>query len=180
MTEEALEARVGAIERALTDGHELADLPDGAALAARVEALEERADAVESRLDELEAASLAVRGYVGNIRAVNRDVERRVDAALAAVERLTDDGPLRAPNGEPVTGASDGRLRTDASDGRSRTGASDGRPRPDADHSGTPHAGPSPRPDGDDPTGASCESPDSDERDSPVPERILARVRGSL
>jgi len=98
---DALAERVEAVERALTDGHELAELPEGADLAATVAATDERVDDVEERLAELEAAVQAVRGYVGNVRSVNREVERRADAALAAVERL-DDGSddLRTVLGE--------------------------------------------------------------------------------
>ena len=73
----------------------------------RVEALEARLADAESRLDDLAAATQALRGYVGGVRAVNREVERRADAALAAVERL--DGPKRErpvggqrPQGEPA------------------------------------------------------------------------------
>lgn len=108
-----LAARVAAIERTLTDGHALSDLPDGAELAESVDALEERVDRIERRLDDLDAATQALRGYVGNVRSVNRDVERRADAALAAVEGLTDDGPLRAPSGECVRAT--GHLSDDAS-----------------------------------------------------------------
>jgi hypothetical protein len=47
---------------------------------------------IESRVAELEAAVEALRGYLGSVQAVNDDVERRADLALARTERLTDDG----------------------------------------------------------------------------------------
>lgn len=54
---------------------------------------DERLDALERRVRELEAATRALRGYVGDRRAVAASVERRADAALAAVDRLEDDEP---------------------------------------------------------------------------------------
>lgn len=85
--EDAIERRLAAVERALTDGHDpddLAALRDGAALADRVEDLEAATAELERRADDLDAAVQALRGYVGNVRHVNRRVERRADAALAA------------------------------------------------------------------------------------------------
>jgi hypothetical protein len=78
-----LEERVAALERGL-DGEATpaaSDAPDR-------EALAERLDDLEARIDDLEAGLQAVRGYVGGIEHVNETVERRADAALAAVERL--------------------------------------------------------------------------------------------
>ncbi len=117
------ERRLDAVERALTDGDRshvdrrrgppgdttntdatdtddraLADRTDGTSV--RVDELTARMDELEARLDELDAATQAVRGYVGGVRAVNRDVERRADLALAKIESLTDepgtDAELRA------------------------------------------------------------------------------------
>jgi len=98
MTEDELEARVAALERALTDGREgsVDDLSSEAALEGSVESLRERLDELEGRLEELDAALQAVRGYVGEVRHVNREVERRAEAALAAVERLEGDADDRA------------------------------------------------------------------------------------
>lgn len=70
------EERLRAVERALADG------------AYRIDELDERTDTQDRRLAELEAAVLALRGYVGNVRAVNRRVEHRADAALSRVEAL--------------------------------------------------------------------------------------------
>ncbi|WP_129114870.1 DUF7310 family coiled-coil domain-containing protein [Halegenticoccus tardaugens] len=103
MDDTALAERLAAVERALTEGStDLSDVSDAAArddrvadLEATVERLDDRVadlEATVERLDDrvadLEAATMAVRGYVGGIRAVNRDVERRADAALAKVEAL--------------------------------------------------------------------------------------------
>lgn len=87
--QDTLERRVGAVERALTDGEDdIAALEEAGALNDRVNAVEADLDDLRERLEELEAATQAVRGYVGNVRSVNRDVEQRADAAVAAVERL--------------------------------------------------------------------------------------------
>jgi hypothetical protein len=50
--------------------------------------LERRVADLEATVEELEAGVQAVRGYAGNVRAVNRDVERRASAALAKAEAL--------------------------------------------------------------------------------------------
>jgi septal ring factor EnvC (AmiA/AmiB activator) len=87
-----LDARLSALERAVSDGEtDLHALPDAAAQEARLDELDARVRDVETRLDELDAAVQAVRGYVGAVRAVNREVERRADAALAAADRLAGD-----------------------------------------------------------------------------------------
>ena len=86
---ERLDERVRAIERTLTDGDAtIPELESRADLLERVDELAERTAEIERRLDELDAAAQALRGYVGNVRSVNREVERRADAALAAVESL--------------------------------------------------------------------------------------------
>ncbi|MFB6105492.1 MAG: hypothetical protein ABEJ70_00825 [Halobacteriaceae archaeon] len=84
MDDESVDERLRAVERTLTDGRPVADLADEAALQDRLDAMADRLDAVEAAVDDLEGATQALRGYVGNVRAVNRDVERRADAAFAA------------------------------------------------------------------------------------------------
>lgn len=86
---ETLEERLGAVERALTDGdHDLTELDDAATLTARVADLEAKLDELTERVEELDASTQAVRGYVGNVRQVDQTVERRADAALATAEEL--------------------------------------------------------------------------------------------
>lgn len=87
--DDALTERVEALERAVTDGdHDLSALADDAEALDRLDALEDRIEDIGERVDELEAATQALRGYVGNIRSVNQDVEQRADTALAKVESL--------------------------------------------------------------------------------------------
>jgi chromosome segregation ATPase len=84
-----VEERLDAVERALTGTDaDLSSLAADAELVERVDRLAERVDAAEERLEELDAALQAVRGYVGNVRSVNDDVEQRANAAVAGVEAL--------------------------------------------------------------------------------------------
>ncbi|MFB6146990.1 MAG: hypothetical protein ABEJ08_04815 [Halobacteriaceae archaeon] len=92
MDGKALEERLHAVERTLT-GEDVAvsDLEDEAELLDRLDALEDRADDLDDRIAELDAGLQAVRGYVGNVRTVNREVERQAEAALATAEGIADD-----------------------------------------------------------------------------------------
>lgn len=84
-----LSARLTAVERALTDSETaIVDLEDAAELTARLDRVDETVEDLESRVAELEAATQALRGFLGGVRAVNRDVERRANTALAKVESL--------------------------------------------------------------------------------------------
>ncbi|QAU13097.1 hypothetical protein EKH57_10405 [Halorubrum sp. BOL3-1] len=91
-----IESRLRAVERAVTGTDARpADIAGDAEATAERERLESRLDDLEDRVAELEAATQAVRGYAGAVRAVNREVERRADLALAratAAERETDGG----------------------------------------------------------------------------------------
>lgn len=80
-SDEDLERRIAAVERAVEGTAADADPDD-------TEELESRVATLESRVDELDAAVQAVRGFLGGVSAVNEAVERRADAAVAAVERL--------------------------------------------------------------------------------------------
>lgn len=144
--DETLERRLRAVERTLTDGdHDVTTLGDAAELADRVETLETDLAEARDRIVELEAATQAIRGYVGEVRSVNDDVERRADAALAAVDRLEDalegrragpDGVSTAASREPGrqagsrSGQRPGRERTQQHDGEAsgicRYSAADG------------------------------------------------------
>lgn len=91
---EDLERRLAAVERAV-DGDIDATNRDSD----EREALEPRVEALESRVDELDAAVQAIRGFLGGVSAVNEAVERRADAAVAAVERLE----ARLDGGTPIS-----------------------------------------------------------------------------
>lgn len=81
--------RLAAVERAVVDGDaRVDDLEDLAALRSDIADLESRLETHEQRLATLESRLEAVDGVVGTVEAVNEDVERRADAAVAAVDRL--------------------------------------------------------------------------------------------
>lgn len=95
---EALSARLRTVEQAVTDGE--CSFPEATELSeieTRLGAAEDRIEELEASVDELDAAIQALRGYVGNVRSVNEDVEQRADAALAATERLEARLEDRAP-----------------------------------------------------------------------------------
>lgn len=116
-----LEARIETLERAVTDGdHDLSELATESETRERVAALETEVGELADQVSELEAATQALRGYVGNVRAVNRDIEQRADAALAKAEsvesaldetgqddsgetRRSESGRERQPRDEKVT-----------------------------------------------------------------------------
>lgn len=135
-SQEALEKRIAALERTITDGEgEYSALADGAATAERVETLEARLDDLSDQVAELDAATQALRGYVGNIRSVNREVEQRADAALAKVESLeSQQGQQTRTGREERSCPRCGRTRADGTDG---SGGSDGDQRSDRAHGET-------------------------------------------
>jgi len=115
MSDRELAARLDAVERTLGDcDADLTELRDAAELTETTDRLDARLDRIEDRVDELEAAVQALRGYVGNVRSVNRDVERRADAALATAERVERrvTGEPGETSGEPVVGE-DGATTSD-------------------------------------------------------------------
>ena len=89
---DSVERRLAAVERALSEEEPI-----------------ERADRLDDLVDrvaELEAAVQAVRGYVGEVRAINEDVERRADRALRkarAIERHVGPAHDRPGTGEQAT-----------------------------------------------------------------------------
>jgi hypothetical protein len=162
-----IESRLAAVERAVTDGEtDLDAAADAAAVEARLADVEEAVSALDDRLSDLEGAVQAVRGYVGSVRQVNEEVERRADAALAETEALRErlDAPYGdggAPGTDPGRGTGSG-TPTRGTDGASSTGTraiGDG-DRPDrvggagsdADRRGTDVEGSGPR-GGDEPRG---------------------------
>lgn len=106
---DAVEERLRAVERAVAEGDADADLTDPTG------ELESRIDDLEATTTELESGLQAVRGYVGQVKSVDDEIERRADAAAAAVddaeeriaalERRLDAGTVDA--GDADTGAGD-------------------------------------------------------------------------
>lgn len=98
-----LHTRFEAVERAMSDGD--SDAPaDGTATVERLDRLEDELVDLSDRVDEVAAATQALRGYAGNVQSVNKTVEKRADAALAAVEALED--RFEGPDGRLDGGAS--------------------------------------------------------------------------
>ncbi|WP_336034849.1 DUF7310 family coiled-coil domain-containing protein [Halobacterium yunchengense] len=108
-----LSERLRAVERAVTDGDTaVAELADAAAVHGRLEDLRSDVDELGERLDAVEATVQSLHGYVGELDAVNDRVERRADAARAAVDRLEARSQFAAPTDEPgATGSSEPQRR---------------------------------------------------------------------
>jgi uncharacterized protein YoxC len=124
--DDRIESRLRAVERAVTGSDARpADVAAAAEATAERERLESRIDDLEERVAELEAATQAVRGYVGSVRAVNREVERRADLALArATTANRDAGDADASDeGAGVSAGDDQGTRPDGAAGSGRTGA---------------------------------------------------------
>lgn len=129
MSETDLGERLDAVERAVTDDEtDLTAVREAAALAAEFDELETRVAELEASVERLDASVQAVRGYAGNVRAVNREVERRASAALAKAETLessVDGSSARvrhSGNGRRDAGGDGERSRED---GKRRRGAED-------------------------------------------------------
>lgn len=141
--DDALRERVEALERAITDGeHDLSAVADEAEALDRLDSLDSRLTALEDGIEEVQAATQALRGYVGNIRSVNTDVEQRADAALTKVEALeqrlsaeseqhhipTDDTELSGPAGERTAAPSHDQNTATQQDGTATPGSVAGTP----------------------------------------------------
>ena len=130
-----LENRVEAIERAVTEGeHDLSGLAEASEAGERLDELEQELSGLTDRVDEREATTQALRGYVGNVRAVNREVERRAEAALAKAESLESgsrseaDGPGEDEGSIP--GATGAQVRDDERESPATTPRDDERESP--------------------------------------------------
>ncbi|MEF8813065.1 MAG: ABC transporter C-terminal domain-containing protein [Halovenus sp.] len=124
--EEDLETRIDALERAITDGDgDFAEIRVAAETGAQLDRLETDLGELQDRVCELEAATQALRGYVGNVRAVNEDVESRASAALAKAETI--EAALSAPaDDDSGTGSPDDSAPLDRRHTRtSETGGAD-------------------------------------------------------
>lgn len=108
MDEDTLDQRLAAVERALTDEDASVSRPD----------LQAQLAEIEERVRDLEAATQALRGYVGDVRYREDRAEQRGDQALADVTRHTpggidlteDTGPRRGrpPGSSPPEAETDG------------------------------------------------------------------------
>jgi len=136
--------------------------------------LERRVADLEATVEELEAAVQAVRGYAGNVRAVNRDVERRASAALAKAEALeTAVGSASADTAGRPRESGTTPLRHDGDLSREPTVIADSEP--DAAGSGTAGsgaAGSDDTVDADEPAGRNSDGTDTDQ--------FVERVRDAL
>lgn len=118
--DDALTERVEALERAVTDGeHDLSALTTEADALERLDRLEDRYDGLDERTAELEAATQALRGYVGNLRAVNEEVQNRADVALAKATALEREDPQGEPEIESSS-PSGSRRRSTSEDALTR------------------------------------------------------------
>ena len=101
---DSLSRRLDAVERALSEEEPLERA--------------DRLDDLETRVAELEAAVRAIRGYVGEVRAINEDVERRADRALRKAEAVERNVGVARPGSttsrRPDTEPDDGNSRTNA------------------------------------------------------------------
>ena len=101
---DSLSRRLDAVERALSEEKPLERA--------------DRLDDLETRVAELEAAVRAVRGYVGEVRAINEDVERRADRALRKAEAVERNVGVARPGSttsrRPDTEPDDKNLRASA------------------------------------------------------------------
>lgn len=108
-----IDDRVRALERALTERDDPAGpIPDITDVNATANEFDDRVSALESRMADLTARQQAVEAYVDRIEHVNESIERRADAALAAVDRLEpseERPPAATPDSEsdfePDTGS---------------------------------------------------------------------------
>ncbi|GCF15005.1 hypothetical protein Harman_29400 [Haloarcula mannanilytica] len=125
---ETLAERLRTVERTITDGTtEFPEVTELAELETRIETIEQRVDDIGERTADLEAATQALRGYVGNIRSVNEDVEQRADAALAATDRLEtrlDEELASGPASDPSATRAE-QLRRETAQGHPSSSNSD-------------------------------------------------------
>lgn len=129
-----LQSRIETLERTITSENvSLPNLEDKAAIHNRLNTIESDLEDLTDRVDELEAATRAIRGYAGGIDAVNEDIERKANLALAKVEkieRVHADEELRVERLDaiPEVDETDDSHLERSADGSTGTGGSDGEP----------------------------------------------------
>ncbi|MDS0240649.1 MULTISPECIES: hypothetical protein [unclassified Haloferax] len=175
-----LAARLDAVERTITDGDaDFSSLEDLAAVERRVADLESAVESLTERLDEMDAATQAMRGYLGGVRAVNEDVERRANAALAKAESLESE--LVDETASPAADRTADALATDAatSPAGQADGAYDDSPRRDETAGTAVRAGRDSHVAPDSRAGDS-RNDTSGSRDDPTDRGLAARLRDAL
>lgn len=156
-----LDERIRALERALTERDDPpAPVPEITDVTADVAELEDRVDLLESSVADLDARQQAVEAYVDRVDHVNETIERRADAALAAVDRL------------------ESTVREESHASGAQTSVATPAPASDAttDVGGTQSAPSTTQPPPAHVTDASSTTEDSDERDESAPDGLLARI----
>lgn len=106
MEDETLEARLSAVERAVTDEKATPHRPD----------VTDRLDEIETRIRDLEAATQALRGYVGDVKSRDDRGERRADAPLADLNQVRPREREHSVSTRPPTRPEHGRPRDTESD----------------------------------------------------------------
>lgn len=141
MSDDSLAERLAAVERSVS-------AVDGVDPSYDYDALDDRVDSLAADVAELEAAVQAVRGYVGDVKRVNDEVEARADAAMAkaqSLERAFEAGDGCSPPEPARTESTSGCPRCGASGPEARGGgaaterASDGSAVDDGRLGETPH-----------------------------------------
>ncbi|PSQ37255.1 hypothetical protein BRD05_01040 [Halobacteriales archaeon QS_9_70_65] len=97
---DSLSRRLDAVERALSEEEPLERA--------------DRLDDLETRVAELEAAVRAIRGYVGEVRAINEDVERPGSTTSRRPDTEPDDGNSRTNAGADTDANVDADAAADA------------------------------------------------------------------
>lgn len=116
--------RVRALERAVSDhGDPPAPLPELADLTSTQADIADRLAALETRVADVAGRQQAVEAYVDHLDHVNESVERRAEAALAAVDRLerSQGGVVDHPEEAAGTAPMDGPAGQTPSDQRAVT-----------------------------------------------------------
>jgi len=121
--DDTIEQRLAAVERALTDDdHDLSALVAEGETADRLRTVEDDVAELQDRVADLEAATQALRGYVGSVKSVNDEVRERADLALETAERAEEAATADAsgasaepdsPTGPDVTGQRPAAASTD-------------------------------------------------------------------
>lgn len=143
MADDQLRERLAAVERALTDDDATpTEFPEAVAEADDLADLREEFDALRDEVAELQAATQALRGFVGNAVPETSDAAERADRALRRVDELAE--RLEARDQQSPDTTPDPAPREPATPAEPDTCPACGRDAPDADthpHPSTPDGG---------------------------------------